>query len=117
MIISEDPCPTCGSERPVIGVKCDNCGSLHPMDQFKGTVIHFAEGESLACDGDCDNCEEDDSMCSEFHFCGRKCISEYINDPYKREKFSQTEGRGAILIVGPDDVDWLFYALGRCDCD
>jgi hypothetical protein len=98
-------------------ISCDGCGSLHDIEDFGGIVIHFSEEDEDDTDNNLDDIDEDDILYEgEFHFCQLRCITEYIL-AHPGNFFAPFEDRGAIIIVGPNDISHFFYALGRCDYD
>jgi hypothetical protein len=116
MIVQGEPCPTCERPGPITQIRCDSCGALHDIEGFEGIVIHFSE-EDDEDDNVLEDIDEDDIIYEgEFHFCQARCITEYIL-AHPGDFFSPYDDRGAIMIVGPNDIAHFFYALGRCDYD
>jgi len=116
MIIPGEECPHCGNTTEISHLKCDNCGSLYELEGFPGIVIHFSEDEQDE-DEDSESLEESNEIyAGEFHFCQGRCLTEYIL-AHPSDFFAPYDDRGAIMMVGPNDIAYFFYALGRCDYD
>lgn len=108
MIILDPPCKECGEIPQPTKIACDTCGKQQDIYEFVGIVMHFDES-SEPCDENCEDCQE-----CEFHFCGLKCLSDYLSDPHPEcDKIRENEDKPLTLHCNTSDVGTIIYALGR----
>lgn len=106
-----EKCECCGASPPPTEVACDKCEAVQSMDDFVGIVIHF-QHEADDCEDDCQECET--FFDEEFHFCGLKCLMDYIADPLC-DKLLEYEDKPMSLHCNTTDIGAIFNALGRGD--
>lgn len=119
MIINKEKCPLCGNKESPTELMCDNCAKIYKISDFSGVVLHFSlantedEVDEIISALTVGEEEEEDT---EFHYCSFRCLTEYLLDP-TTNKFSDFDDRSLILITGPEGLNHLFFALGRCNYD
>ena len=113
MIVLKEPCSKCGCIEDPIHVACDYCKKEFLIETYEGIIVHFdplfivdSDGEEIEVE------EEDDDDTLDFHFCGTKCMVEYLNDP-NLNGFSEFEERNVAIFMAATHVDSFIYLLGR----
>jgi len=110
MIIEPPQCPKCESYPRATILTCDYCGAEHLIEDYKGIIIHFDPLEDE--EGNEVYPEDGEEERLDFHFCGCKCVVEYLNDP-NTERFTEYEDRNSAIFMESKHVAQFLCLLGR----
>jgi RNA polymerase subunit RPABC4/transcription elongation factor Spt4 len=110
MIVRADPCKECGECADPTEVQCDYCGKKYEIETYEGMIIHFDPQFIEDEEGNEIEVESDESL--DYHFCGVKCMVEYLNDP-QTDGFSEYEERNAAIFMASRHVNNFLALLGR----